>query len=387
MLAEDTLPGHPERPSRSSAQRCPHDVLRLIFEDCELRLPDIAVAALVCRGWLETAQLRLYSNILFDSRKASSCSPAMSLRENSALRGYVRRIEISHRILCEEHPALYDWLRLLQDSNVQHLDVRQYVTDPVFEQVFVTWPLFLSVRSLALNAMAQRIMWPSYQCETLTLQAEKLSIVANKDDDPRFFRVHLPSLKKLLISSPESSPSIVALLAQTSATLEELSVKFFPGSRSWDPDLIRVLPLVTHLRRLNFQAPNREHIPFMDEVITRFTSLQHLRCSYGCYGPDLFSTLPSTVQTVTLESLLKRRATKERPSFLLARASLAAVERVKRGDLCLRQLILKSHDNELDLAKIKEEFRSAGITLMSIPWTYPYEDDPPPEAVLKANSR
>lgn len=297
----------PQEAPLSAAQRCNEDVLDEIF--AELQPGSLASAALVCRGWLFPARVRLYRELQADTMFVHKRNELLrTLSTQPHILRLVRRPVL--RWVYDPAPcaAFFDWVALLPEHSLQSVEIVTIDSRP--RDPLDTLDTLLGFP--AIHSLTRIII----RCDTGFLTPKRLNQVLEmphlqslsvRISHPT--AVHLtditafPNLKRLSILADVYTPLIAKLLHGLPSPLERFDLG---ADDIEDTDIATLCHSLQrhapHLRNLSFLGEpfSKSHLCFMDDFVSSFSSLETLSCAHYLYSPLIFSRLPPTLVSLSL---------------------------------------------------------------------------------------
>lgn len=302
------LLGSPLQPKLSAAQRCNDDVLDEIF--AHLSLHALAMAAQVCQSWLPSARRRLYTSVRLDACSESPEPLARTLSHNPDIRLLIRHLTLSIYFMTHRKPACLEWVRLLHENSLRSVEFEFMYLLPEDKSLLslLDFPAIRTSPRLFIDC--HLFLNPDRLVKVLSMPyLESLSMVIPNDMGTEPLPPGItsyPKLQRLSIRTTKYTPLIAALLQALPSSLEKFDLVVVDFREGDVASLLKGLDShSTNLRHLAIAgvSTNRHTFPvrnFVDDFISRCSSLETLLCARNTYSSQIFSRAPSTLVSLTL---------------------------------------------------------------------------------------
>ena len=280
------------------------DILYHVFEHDSLRqtLPDVAV---VCHAWTQPAQSALYRDLVFttmDNRKRDVLL-ASTMRTHAHLRRHVRRLKLLTFWTHSPSPEMCDWIQLLPAHCMREFHwvwLRGHILPAV-----VDYP---AVRTISHMTLKGRLHSSSKLQPILELpHLRSLSLELSGHEVGELYAPETQQLEQLNVYlSIGYGPIFDKLLAAVGPQLGAFRLVCKMGYKpKEDAQLVSAIAeYLPNLTRLDVSARFivNEPVPFLDGLVGRYSTLQHLHCAEDTYSERIFKNLPPTLRTLELSS-------------------------------------------------------------------------------------
>ena len=270
-----------------------------------LRGHELAESALVCRSWLATALATLYRHISFNTVTGSRAAQLeTTLRRSPHICALIRHLQITHTDESRNH--LLSWIGQIPENSLLSLHLVRMPISTVATFLF-QFPAIRTVlqitimRSSFLNAQPSNFMamlsFPRLEGLSLLVSGQ---LPLHFDGSLRLQRLSLGVLE-------ESRSQLLAVIlgAIMPNSLRKLNL-YLPNLEdsdvAWLTELLR--PHLSELRHFTITRTPKltRSTDFIDDIVELAPHLESLVCGRRTYTSRLFSLLPSTLRSLTLES-------------------------------------------------------------------------------------
>lgn len=280
----------------SAAQRCNSDVLDGVFS--HLDRITLAKVSRVCRGWQPPASVKLYYDVPIEAWRPTSRTLADTLTAQPGLRRLVRHVTLDHRRPEHWNQPPFDWLALLPEHSLLLVTLRTDIFAFPEAACLLDYPAIRTVPHMFARAV--------YSSDSLVRimnmpHLQTLAIKVMGDMSSSSTARLKPALRKLAISSYRYEAIVERILQSFDSPLERFTLLTTELKESDLASLQNGLKRhAPSLRYLSFVGKLFFPLPFMDDYILSFPSLETLVCPFGTYTPLLISRLPHTLSTLVL---------------------------------------------------------------------------------------
>lgn len=306
VSASSAVPRLHQEGRPSAAQRCNDDVLDEIF--AELECSALASAALVCRGWLFPARVRLYRDLFLNNYGAPHSDKLADILPNQPLlRSLIRRPVLRYCRFGRPCTTLFDWMALLPEHSFQSVTIRDI--DSTKKMPFPTLATLLdfpAVRTSPRLIVHCRTFITSERLDKVLGMPclESLSFMISDRVATRLKEITVfpRNLKRLSIRADAFSPHLAQLLRRLPSPLERFDLQCEELKEFEMVFLCYALQQHSStLRHLVLLGMHFSSVPaYLDGSIEPFSHLETLLLPFGLYSPDLFAHLPPTISSLSL---------------------------------------------------------------------------------------